>query len=274
MTSIGHARQAVADAAARAELYRLWHAGQRMGATHPQVLEMMGPRTASALTEQVRRALLDGTRQRRTIASIVRQHAALLQPFERALLSFGEEAGSFEQALATLAAHFKAEHRLLARVWSKLTYPLIVSLVFVVIAPLPLVFMGRATVYWSSVVAGLALWYLAGGSVIAALAATYANRRDFVLARLARLLAGGIEAGLPLDRVVELAVAATSHPQLSDHVRRIPSRQLATQPLSETFAGCPLIPAEMRAAIKVAEVSGDFSGALRRLADLYDGDRR
>ena len=274
MTTIGHARQAVADAAARAELYRLWHAGQRMGATHPHVLEMMGRRTTSGTTEQLRLALLEGTRQRRTIAAIVNQHAGLLQPFERALLSFGEESGSFEQSLVTLATHFKAEHKLLARVWSRLTYPLIVSLAFIVIAPLPLVFMGRAGAYWGSVIAGLALWYLAGGSVIAALAVTYANRRDFVLARLARIIAAGIEAGLPLDRVVKLAVEATSHPQITAHVRRISNRELATQSLSETFAGCPVIPAEMTAAIKVAEVSGDFSGALRKLADLYDGDRR
>ncbi|MGQ0562371.1 MAG: hypothetical protein ACT443_10910 [Gemmatimonadota bacterium] len=40
----------------------------------------------------------------------------------------GDESGSLEQALAALAAHFKAVHRLLNKLWSKLTYPLIPSL--------------------------------------------------------------------------------------------------------------------------------------------------
>jgi len=72
---------------------------------------------------------------------------------------------------------------------------------------------------------------------------------------------------------VTLAVQSTSHPEISAHVSRIPAQHLATQSLSETFEGCAVIPAELKAALRVAEVSGDFSGALRKLADLYDPDR-
>ncbi|MGQ0814496.1 MAG: type II secretion system F family protein [Gemmatimonadota bacterium] len=270
MTTIGHARQAVATAAAKTEFYRLWHTGQRMGASHLHMLEMMGKRSSAPSVEQLRLKLLAGTQQRRTIASIVKENAALLQPFEAAVLIFGEESGTLEQSLATLVTHFKAEHRLLLKVWSKLTYPLIVSLAFVVIAPLPLVFQGQARAYWISVVSGLAIWYSFGGAVIVGLAAKYANRREFVLARLARALAAGVEAGLPLDRVVTLAANSTGHPGIMAHLRKLTARQLATQPISGTFSGCMVIPAEMVAAMRVAEVSGDFSGALRKLADLYD----
>ena len=240
MTTIGAARQAVAAAAARADYYRQWHAAMRMGATNPRIVDMIGPRPTS------------------------------LQPFEAALIEFGEESGSLEQSLSALVAHFKAEHKLLLRIWSKLTYPLIVSLAFIVIGPVPLIFMGQTRTYLISVLGGLALWYGLGGGVIVGLAANYANRREFVLTRLARTIAAGIEAGLPLDRVVILAVQATAHPELTAHVKRFSARQLGTQSLSETFAGCPVIPPEMVAAIKVAEVSGDFSGALRKLADLYE----
>jgi type II secretory pathway component PulF len=273
MTTIGQARQSIADAAARTELYRLWHASQRMGATHPHSLEMMGVIQRAPTVEALRRKLLEGTQQRRPITAVLKENPRLTAPFERAILIFGEEAGTLEQSLATLTGHFKAEHRLLLRIWSKLTYPLIVSLAFIVIAPLPLVFKGQAGVYWVSVITGLALWYGFGGAAITALAAHYAKQRDFVLARLARGIATGVEAGLPLDRVVTLAVESTSHPEISAHVRRIPVRQLATQSLSETLQGCAVIPVEMNAALKVAEVSGDFSGALRKLADLYDPDR-
>ena len=272
MTTIGSARQAVADAAARAELYRLWHAGQHMGATHPHILEMMGTQRAPVV-EALRRKLLEGTQQRREITPILKENPRLTAPFERAILIFGEESGTLEQSLASLTGHYKAEHRLLLKVWSKLTYPLIVSLAFIVIAPLPLVFMGQTGAYWVSVVTGLVVWYGFGGSAITALAAHYAGQRNFVLARLARAIATGVEAGLPLDRVVTLAVQSTSHAEISAHVRRIPAQQLASQPLSETFEGCAVIPVEMKAALRVAEVSGDFSGALRKLADLYDPGR-
>jgi type II secretory pathway component PulF len=274
MTTIGHARQAVADAAARAELYRMWVAGQRMGATHPHILEMMGPRAKSATVETLRQELLAGTQRRRTIESIIGENRSLVHPFEAAVLKFGEESGTLEQSLTTLVAHFKAEHQLLSRVWSKLTYPLVVSLAFIVIGPLPLVFMGMTRVYWTMVAGGLAVWYGFGGGVITGMAATYSNRPEFVLARLGRALAAGIEAGLPLDRVATLAAESTGHPVIIPHVKRQDVRQLATRPLSEVFSGCAAIPGEMIAAMRVAEASGDFSGALRKLADLYDPFRK
>lgn len=251
----------------------MWHAGQRMGATHPHILEMMGSRSNSPTVEALRMALMTGTQRRRTIGSILKENAALAQPFESAVLSFGEESGTLEQSLASLVTHFKAEHRLLLKVWSQLTYPLIVSLAFIFIAPLPLVFQGQSRTYLLTVAVGAALWYGFGGAAIVALAKLYANRPNFVLARLARNLAAGVEAGLPLDRVATLAAQSTGHPEIIAHVNRMSVRQLAAQPLSDIFDGGAVIPVAMVAALRVAEVSGDFSGALRKLADLYDSDR-
>lgn len=270
MSTIRHARQAVHDAAARAEFYRLWQLGQRVGSTHPHILEMMGVRTSSPEVEALRIALLNGTQQRRTVTSIIEANAKLMEPFEKALLVFGEEAGTLERALRTLESHFKSQHKLLLKVWSKLTYPLIVSLAFIVLAPLPLLFAGQTQTYLVSVIIGVAVWYGLGGGAITALAARYASAQEFALARLLRALAGGVEAGLPLDRVVALAAAAAADPRITAHVRAQGSRRLGTQSISETLAGCPVIPPEMHAAFKVAEVSGDFTGALVRLADLYD----
>ena len=274
MTTIADARQAVGDAAARAELYRLWLAGQRMGTTHPHILEMMGERERSRSVEALRLKLLEGTQRRRTIASVIDENASLVQPFEAAILKFGEESGSMEQSLNTLAAHFKAEHRLLSKLWSKLTYPLVVSLAAIFIAPLPLFFLGQARTYWLTVAVGFAAWYALGGGVITALAARYAQQPEFVLGRLCRGLATGIEAGLPLDRVATLASESTGHPAIRAHVRSHDARTLATKPLSEVFSGCAVVPVEVIAAMRVAEVSADYSGALRKLADLYDPDRK
>ena len=268
--TIGKARQAIADSAARAELYRLWHLAHRTGATHQRSLEMMGPRDRSESTESFRRALLDGARRRQTLAATLEANARLAQPLEVALLSFGEESGGLEQALKTLSIHFESEHRLLRRVWSKLTYPLISSLLAIFIVALPILVAGDTRGYVVTVAVGVALWYGFGGGAIVALATFYARKREFVLARFARALATGIEAGLPLDRVVVLAAEVSQHPDIIAHVRRFSAQQLATQSLSDTFQGSSVLPPEMQAAIKVGEVSSDFSGALARLADLYD----
>jgi type II secretory pathway component PulF len=273
MTTIGHARQAVSDAQARAELYRMWHAGQRMGATHAHILETMGPRTGSPAVETWRKKLVEGSKRRRTVASLVKENSALVQKFEGALLSFGEESGTLEQTLRTLGDHYAAEHRLLLKVWSKLTYPLFTSLVAIIIAPLPLLVQGRTRTYALLVVTGLVVWYGLGGGVIAGLAAQYANRRQFVIGRLGRALASGVESGLPLDRTVLLAAESTGHPEIIGHVRRFPVQVLAGQPMSETFSGCAVIPPEVISAMKVGEMSGDYSGSLRKMAELYDGER-
>lgn len=248
----------------------MWHAGQRMGATHPHILDTMGARTESREVEALRATLLEGTRRRETLATILQAHPGAFHPLEKALLAGGEESGTLEQAMNALATHYRAEHRLLLKVWSKLTYPLITSFLMFFIAPLPLLVNGNTSGYITSVAIGVAGWYAFGGAVIIALARHYANRREFVLARLARLLAMGVEAGLPLDRVATLAADAAGNREIIAHVGRMPAQQLATQPLSTTFAGCTIIPPEMMAALTVAEVSGDFSGALRKLADLYD----
>lgn len=270
MATIGHARGAIGDAKARAELYRLWQAGLHAGLTHASVLETMGVRTESAKAEEWRQKLLSGTKQRRAIASIVKQHAGLTQPFEAAILTFGEESGSLEQSLRTLGAHFQGELRLLLKLWSKMTYPLMVSLVAVLIAPLPLLITSGTRTYLVIVAVGLVAWYGLGGTVIGAFAARYALRRQFVLGRLGRALANGIEAGLPLDRVVSLAAAISGHPEVIAHVQRIPARERGSRPISEIFAGCPVVPPDMISAMRVGELSGDYSGSLRKMADLYD----
>ena len=268
--TIGQARQAIADAKARAELYRMWHAGQRMGATHGHILETMGPRTESAKVESMRTIVRDAMRRRETLDAVTRTHPGSFDALEKALLVAGEESGKLEESLGALAAHYAAEHRVLLKVWSQLTYPLITSFLVIFIAPLPILVNGNTRAYLVSVTAGVIVWYAFGGAVITALAQHYANRREFVLTRLARMLATGVEAGLPLDRVAVLAADAAGDRQIIAHVRRLPPRTIATQPLTKTFAGCTAVPPEMLAAMNVAEASGDFSGSLRRLADLYD----
>jgi type II secretory pathway component PulF len=171
--------------------------------------------------------------------------------------------------LRLLADYFAAKNRMLMKVKQQLTYPFFTGLAATVIAPLPLLFLGRSGVYWFTVLGGLAAWFAFGGSAIVAAARSYANRPAAVRVRLARALATAVEAGLPLDRAVRLSVDATASPEVSAHVGRFSPRVLATQPMTKTFTGCPLITPDMLGSMHVAETTGDYT-TLRKLASLYE----
>lgn len=255
----------------RAELYRMWRAGSHAGLAHSRVLEAMGAFGGSPVVEAERRFLLEGTRRGRTLADLVRERPDRFAPFEAALLVLGEETGGLEECLGLLADHFAAEHRMMLRVKRRLTYPLVELLAASVIAPIPLAVAGHVGAYLLTAGGAVALCFAAGGSILAAAARRYARQPRFVRARLARALTIGIRAGLPLTQTVELAVAAADEPAIAAHIAAIPARTVATQPLAKTFAGCPLIPREMTAAMEVAEASGDYEGTLLKLALLYEG---
>jgi len=256
----------------KAELYRMWLAGCHAGLAHPRVLEALGPFARSPRTEALRQYLLAGTKRRQALATLVGAKPALFAPFEAALLVLGEETGALEQCLRLLADYFAAEHRMMLWVKQKMSYPLTELLAAAVIGPLPLLFTGHAGLYLPAAAAGLTAATLAGGSVLLAVARGYSRRPKFVRGRLARALTIAVEAGLPLGRAVELAVAATDDPAIKAHVAGIPAQTIATQPLARTFAGCPKIPREMVAVMEIAGVTGDYSGSLKKLAALYDGD--
>ena len=256
----------------KAELYRMWLAGHHAGLEHPRILETLGPFGRSPSTEALRQYLLAGTKRRQALATLVRAKPALFAPFEAALLILGEESGSLEQCLRFLADYFAAEHRMMLWVKQKMTYPLIEMFAAAVIGPLPLLFSGHTAAYFPTAAAGVTVCIFMGGSVLMAVARYYSRQPKFVRARLARALTIAVEAGLPLGRAVELAVAATGDPVIAAYVGAIPAKTISTQPLARTFAGCPKVPREMVAAMEVADVSGDYTGTLKKLAELYDGD--
>ena len=255
----------------KAELFRMWHAGYHAGLHHHTVLENAGDFPRSPTVHRVRHELLAGLERGATVTTVVKANAALFLPFEAALLELGEESGRLEECLRLLGNYFAAEHRMIAWLKKKLTYPMFNALAAAVLGPLPLVFTGHTGAYLLSAGGALALCAAAGGGLLLAAARWYGRRPALVRARLARALATGVEAGLGLGRVVDLAVQAAASPVLAAHVARIPRIVRVGQPLAKTFAGCPVIPHEMLSVLEVADTTGNYSDTLRRLADLYDG---
>ena len=270
MPTLLHAFRELDDARHKAELYRAWHTAQRAGFGHERAMGMLAGHGAGTAAGRVREHVAAGAAAGRSLAELTRSGGTRFEPFEAALLVAGEESGTLEQSLRLLADYFASKNRTLMWVKAKLTYPFVTGLAATFIAPLPLVFAGRGGAYGAIVLAGLAAWLVFGGSALVAVARRFANRPALVRARLARALATGVEAGLPLDRAVRLAVDATASPAVTAHVSRFPPRALATQPLTATFAGCPAITPDMLGALVVAEKTGDYATTLGRLAALYE----
>lgn len=256
------------DGRDRAEFYRGWRAGHAAGLTHPAILRTVGARGGS--TRALRAHLLEGTTAGRDLAALVRAGRHLLEPFEAALLTLGEESGQLEFMLEALAAFHMRQYRLILAVKKWLAYPMFVSLVAAVILPLPLLFGPGLAAYLVAAGGGLALWFLAGGAIFARLAQRYQRRPAFVRARFARALALTVSAGLPLGRATMLAAESSGDPALVAHLRRVGERALVSQPLTTSLAGAPVMTAELQSALMVAERTGDFSTTLGRLADLYE----
>ncbi len=254
----------------KAELYRMWHVGYQAGLPHQKVLAAAGSFDRSPTVEQMRVELLRGVQQRNPLETTVRARPDLFIPFEASLIALGEESGGLEDILQLLAGYFEAEHRMMLWVKKKMSYPMMNLIAAIFILPFPILFFGEPVLYGLITMVELVAAIMFGGTALLAVARWYRGRPKVVLVRLCRALAVGVEAGLSLDRVVKLAVDSAADRDLVEHVGRIPPRQLRTQPLEKTFAGCALIPFEMRAALNVAHETGDYGNTLRKLADLYE----
>jgi type II secretory pathway component PulF len=198
------------------------------------------------------------------------ERPAFFETVETALVSLGEETGRLDEMFAWLAGFFEQRYRDISRATGQAIYPLMVMLIAVLILPLPLLARGQRGAYVMTTILGVGAWLASAGTAFAALIARAMRKPHLVRARLARALATATGAGLPLDRIVNLGVAAADHPCVSAHVATMSVDRIRSQPLSRTFTGCPYVPVEMLAAMRVAEQTGDYRTTLTRLAQLYE----
>jgi len=267
-TSIASVLRSFEDGHHRAEFYRGGRVGHPAGLTHTAILRT--PTALGGTTREIHAHLLAGTTKGRGIKELVRARPELFEPFESALLTLGDESGSLDTVLAALAGFFERQHRMMLKVKQQMAYPLFVSLVAVVLAPLPLVFQGRTQLYFLTAGGGLVAWFFLAGTFIAGRAQSYQRKPMFVRARFARALMMTIEAGLPLAKAVRLAADASGDPSLAAHVRKQGERALSTQSLEQTLTGAPALTLDLLSTLALAERTGDFRTTLGRMAELYE----
>ncbi len=253
----------------RAILYRTWGAAQRAGIPHPTILAEPVSRTGTP-TDEARRYLADGTARGHSLAALMQARPAMFDRIETALVVLGEESGSLERSFRWLGEHYERRHREISHAIGKTIYPLMVTLAAALILPIPLLAQGRTGAYAFATIAGLLVWFGAASALVGTLVARKLRQPLLVRARLARGIAIATSAGLPIDSTVRLAVAAADHPEITGYLERISPDRIRSQPMSRTFAACPLVPPEMLAAMRVAEDTGDYETTLGRLAALYE----
>ena len=247
----------------------MWRAAANAGFLHARAFETMGPRGAPHV-EEMRAWLLDGARRGQRVTYLVRTGGERFEPMERAVLTLGEETGTFVASLQLLADFYHAKHRLILWVKKQMAYPMFTLLCMVFIAPFPLLYFGQVRAYAAFVITGCVAWVTSGGSLVIAMAQRYGKRPPMMRARYARGLATGVEAGLPLPRAIRLAAEAAADPAFSAFVDGMDEHQLVAGSLAETFSGAPMMSADLIGALAVADRTGDFTTTLRRLAELYE----
>jgi type II secretory pathway component PulF len=250
----------------RAELYRAWGVGLSAGFASSFVLEQMGP-IDSARVEAARAYLLLGLKQDKGISVLAKARPKLFSPFETANLAAAEESGTLPIALGLLADHFAREFKRMLKIRSLMLYPIFLGITAAFSLTIPFLHRGGMRTYLTAIGVALAALLFMGGIPIAILAGVISGRAAYSLPRFARALAICADMGLPVGRIVRLAVDESGSPDLRRHVSKRSDRQLSVMPIAVVFEGCWAVPPALLAQMKVADATGDYAGTFKRYAD-------
>jgi type II secretory pathway component PulF len=265
MTVIGALRR-LDECRYRAELYRAWSAGLGAGLAHGVALEQIG-RIGYGATEETRRYLIVGAQQQRAVGTLVKARPKLFEPFEAAILSAGDEAGTLDRSLRVLAEHYAREYKRMLGIRLSMGYTVFAGVVASFVLTQPFLPRGGWRAYLLAIAGALLAFLLMGGLLISIIAGIISGGSTYTLPRFVRALVTGTEAGLPLGRTVRLAVDLSGSAELRAHLARRSEREINTTPLARLFEGCRAIPAGLLGQMSVADATGDYLHTLRRYAE-------
>lgn len=257
----------------RGELYRAWATANSAGLSHQAALEGMSP-SPDADVEALRRALIVGTAQQKSVAVVVKTHPALLPPFEAATLVAADEAQALGPALALLADWHTRESKRHMRVRLMLGYPIFFGIVASFVVPIPVLYRSGRGAYLGAIAAALVLFVLVGGLVLDPLARAELARRRLALLRFARALATLIACGVPRGRAVRLAADASASGELVRHLAPRSDRELQTMPLADLLRDCRAVSAALLSQLAVADATGDYLHTMRRYAEMVEAEEQ
>lgn len=253
------------DTRHRAELYRAWAIGVAAGLAPSVVLEQMGSIGFQSV-EEVRRYLVIGTGQGKSVAALVKARPNFFAPLEGAVLTAGDESGTLARSLSLLTDYYSGEFKRSLPVRNALGYAVFAGLL--ASFGLPFVALPKSPVktYITAIVILLAAFLLLGGVFISILGAMSVNASKLTQARFVRVLAMTLEAGVPVGAAVRLAVDASRNPGLAEQIKKRSERELNTTPMAKLFEGSEHVPAGLMSQLVVADATKDYRGTISAYA--------
>lgn len=189
---------------------------------------------------------------------------------EEALLRLGEETGCLDATLAGLAAFFEAEHRVARRVQARMVQPFVTGLAACFVLPAPLAVRFGAAAYLAAALPLFSLLLLKSGAAMWLLFTATRDKPRYAVGRLLWALATALEAGLPIQRAVQLAADALGPCATATALRAVPAASWQGRPLSETLPEVCRLPRTATVMIETMERTGDTVTTLRWLAKAFE----
>jgi type IV pilus assembly protein PilC len=241
-------------------------------------------------------------------------HPAVFSPLVVGLLSVGEQSGTLDKVLRDLGELLKWQDETVSRVKRVMMYPAFVAVVLLVVivfvmtwlvpglisfvksagAELPwhtkalLATSDFISAYWRIIGAAMAVGYV-GVMVLLKRSSTAQLRFDALvlklpligavlfkikLARFSRCVAMMYGAGISVIDTLKLSEAVVDNKLLGSNLQQIRAEISAGKPLSDSFAGCAVLPPIVSRMVRVGESTGAIDNAFNQLGYFFDRESR
>ncbi|HXB02753.1 MAG TPA: type II secretion system F family protein [Opitutaceae bacterium] len=226
------------------------------------------------------------------------------------MVEAGEASGALSEILSKVATYFEASVKLMKKVKSAMTYPIVVISLAVVLVNVMLIFVvpvfadmfkeaGKALPVptqmlidmshflgsWRGAVLGVVLFGI--GYALNLYCQTPVGRRQkdlllvrapifgslirkIALSRFCRTYATLMRSGVPILRTLEIVSSASNKVQIEDACVEIAKHVSQGGQVSEVLATNPFFPPMMKHMVKAGETTGNVDGMMNKVADFYD----
>ncbi|MBI5477578.1 MAG: type II secretion system F family protein [Deltaproteobacteria bacterium] len=275
----------------RIVFYRQFHSLLRAGVALPVAFAELSKYAPDDAFAVALRTVSHEVQAGATLAEAMRGHTGLFDDVNVELIAFAEEAGKLDPVLTALIAHLEEVQQLRWRVVMMSLWPLYLAGAFVFVGPLLTVAQSvkSAGDVGSSYLGGLVGNLAVVGSIVGLvffaplLLAAFALElpwdrfkrraplvagvvRNLYASRLVMTLGLGLDAGLEVMRVLEVAVRATGSPSLLAALPGVTAHLRGGGTLTDALGTLGLLDRSALGALAVAERTGDYSTTLDRLA--------
>jgi len=226
------------------------------------------------------------------------------------MVEAGEASGALSEILSKVATYFEASVKLMKKVKSAMTYPIVVISLAVVLVNVMLIFVvpvfadmfkeaGKALPVptqmlidashflgsWRGAVLAVVLFGI--GYALNLYCQTPVGRRQkdlllvrapifgslirkIALSRFCRTYATLMRSGVPILRTLEIVSSASNKVQIEDACVEIAKHVSQGGQVSEVLATNPFFPPMMKHMVKAGETTGNVDGMMNKVADFYD----